>query len=429
MRNMPFYEGIRDIIPGNIKKAEIVGEIDKQFWQNINSVRVAGAGKTNYVIAKDDIGNWYIKRYSSDPEDIIKSAQKLAMFNLGAQMNLDLVSRLDSGKSGKQKSAPKEGQAEAQEQEAEEESQQKSEANRSTLERIFNKHKTLYENKTDKAFETLKQTLDPKYGEKGKERSKIEESIYNRWSKNKDITDNNFLSELETSLLAVGTETLHLAYNKLIKRDEELRDKQKKKEITHDEVIYEKADEIINSYHSINQFRRALSDRIPYLGLTKPATGSHTAALSTLEKKENELNNLKKELEMKEGELKSLETEIEKLDLSIKEVTAVTGTTTPTKSLEELKTTNIAYKGTLTTKINNTNGSITAKVDEITQCEKELNKATKNMESAKSGEQLAAHEVSRIVQETLTGFVENRIDTVSDYETGIMFIGDAIKEK
>ena len=42
----------------------ILGEIDKQFWQNINRVRVAGAGATNYVVAKDDIGNWYVKRYS-----------------------------------------------------------------------------------------------------------------------------------------------------------------------------------------------------------------------------------------------------------------------------------------------------------------------------------------------------------------------------
>ncbi len=422
MRNMPFY----DLKRYWDKKGKIIGEIDKQFWQNINSVRVAGAGRTNYVIAKDDVGNWYVKRYSSDPKDIIKSAQKLAMFNLGwgTQMNVDLVSRLGS-KSGKQQGAQQKGQEETQQ----EGTQQKSEANRSTLERLFDKYKTSYGDKTDKAFETLKQTLEPKYGEKGKERSKIEESIYNSWSKNKDITDNNFISELGTSLLAVGSETLHLAYNKLIKREEELNEKQKKKETPHDEVIYEKADEIINSYHSINQFRSILPDRISYLGLTKPATGSHTAVLSALEKKKSELDDLKNELEMKEGVLKSLETEIERLDLSIREVQGATGTTTSTARLEDLKLSDVNKKGTLTTEINNKNGSITTKVDEITQCEKELNEATKNMERAKSGEQFATREVSRIVVEMLTGLLENRIDTVGDYEMGIMFIGDAIKEK
>lgn len=68
------------------KDLKIQSEIDKQFWQNINSVRVAGAGKTNYVLAKDDIGNWYIKAYSADPKPIIDAATSLAKFSLGANV-------------------------------------------------------------------------------------------------------------------------------------------------------------------------------------------------------------------------------------------------------------------------------------------------------------------------------------------------------
>ena len=72
-------------------RAKITAEIDKQFWQNINSVRVAGAGITNYVIVKDDIGNWYVKSYASDPAPIIKSAKSLAMFGIGQGFDPDLM--------------------------------------------------------------------------------------------------------------------------------------------------------------------------------------------------------------------------------------------------------------------------------------------------------------------------------------------------
>ncbi len=57
--------------------------LDKQFWQNINRVRLTGGGWTNYVVAKDDIGNWYVKEVATDPKDIIRAAKKLALFGLG----------------------------------------------------------------------------------------------------------------------------------------------------------------------------------------------------------------------------------------------------------------------------------------------------------------------------------------------------------
>jgi hypothetical protein len=71
-------------------KARTRAEIDKQFWQNINRVRVAGGGETNYVIAKDDIGNWYVKNYSADPEKVFKSMANLAKFGMGPGLGLDL---------------------------------------------------------------------------------------------------------------------------------------------------------------------------------------------------------------------------------------------------------------------------------------------------------------------------------------------------
>lgn len=70
-------------------------EIDKQFWQTINTVKVRGGGATDFAIVKDDVGNWYVKGFSSDPESIIKSAQGLALFNMGGKINVNLLGQLE----------------------------------------------------------------------------------------------------------------------------------------------------------------------------------------------------------------------------------------------------------------------------------------------------------------------------------------------
>jgi hypothetical protein len=73
--------------------ARVIQDFDKQFWQNVNTVRVAGAGITNYVLAKDDVGNWYVKNFASDPEVIIKGAKSLALFAAGGTLSADAVNR------------------------------------------------------------------------------------------------------------------------------------------------------------------------------------------------------------------------------------------------------------------------------------------------------------------------------------------------
>jgi hypothetical protein len=55
-------------------------EVDKQFWQSVNRVVVKGGGKVNYVVTKDDIGNWYVKGYSADSKRIAESMKGLALF-------------------------------------------------------------------------------------------------------------------------------------------------------------------------------------------------------------------------------------------------------------------------------------------------------------------------------------------------------------
>ena len=75
-----------------------LNELDRQFWQNINRVRLTGGGQTNYVIAKDDVGNWYVKDYAADPEDVIRSAAGLARFAIGQNLGANLLD--DQGEVG-----------------------------------------------------------------------------------------------------------------------------------------------------------------------------------------------------------------------------------------------------------------------------------------------------------------------------------------
>jgi nitrogen fixation protein len=93
IRGIPIYGPYKANEDSELRKVR--AEIDKQHWQTVNSVRVAGAGNTNYVVAKDDIGNWYVKGYDADPAPIIRSAQNLALFNLGGKLGANLLARQD----------------------------------------------------------------------------------------------------------------------------------------------------------------------------------------------------------------------------------------------------------------------------------------------------------------------------------------------
>jgi len=138
LRSLPF---VSEKIVGSSdeERLRIVSEIDKQFWQNINSVRVGGAGRTNYVIAKDDIGNWYVKNYSADTEPIIKAAKSLALFGMGGQMGTNLLGSQDDQAGG---AAPASGGA--------------------PLERLFEKHREKYTTRTEKDYADLVAMIEGK---------------------------------------------------------------------------------------------------------------------------------------------------------------------------------------------------------------------------------------------------------------------------
>ncbi|CUS39977.1 hypothetical protein [Candidatus Nitrospira nitrificans] len=100
LRNLPFSSELRDILNPAVKQDQVLtSDLDKQYWQNINRVRVSGAGLTNQALVKDDVGNWYVKQYYGNTEQIWKSAKNLALFSLGTKVPIDLAKKLQNASS------------------------------------------------------------------------------------------------------------------------------------------------------------------------------------------------------------------------------------------------------------------------------------------------------------------------------------------
>lgn len=131
IRNMPFSSQLRDILDPSVERDRLLtAELDKQYWQNINRVRVSGAGFTNQALVKDDVGNWYVKHYFGDTEKIVKSAKHLALYSLGTKLPIDLSHELRKGSATKDDS--KKSAAEK-------------EADLPPLQQVFIKHKAAYQ--------------------------------------------------------------------------------------------------------------------------------------------------------------------------------------------------------------------------------------------------------------------------------------------
>ena len=85
----------------NPKNEHAQKKIDKQFWQSVNRIRLSAAGDTNYILMKDDIGNWTVKTMSADLSQIIESAKNLALFGVDGSLRGNMTDAIrDSRDSG-----------------------------------------------------------------------------------------------------------------------------------------------------------------------------------------------------------------------------------------------------------------------------------------------------------------------------------------
>ena|GEM_PF-5592767 len=140
------------------RRLKVFEEIDKQSWQTVNTVRLEGAGETNFAIYKDDIGNWSVKAYAAKPDKIIESAKGLALFSMGINTSL-------AG------STPEKTEGSATETQFES-------VQHSTLEKLHKKHKDSYDNKSKMHANEILSTLEDDI---------LKSRILTRWQADRDL--------------------------------------------------------------------------------------------------------------------------------------------------------------------------------------------------------------------------------------------------
>lgn len=181
IRNLPFSSQLADILNPSAKQDRtLTAELDKQYWQNINRVRVSGAGWTNQALVKDDVGNWYVKHYFGDTERIAKSAKHLALFGLGTKLPIDLSHEL------KKLSATKDDS---------EKTDAEKEAELPPLQQVFLKHRTAYQAHTVEMSTQLAE-LHGKEGAKA-----LYKKVLDAWERVDELKhDSDLMKSLKTAL-------------------------------------------------------------------------------------------------------------------------------------------------------------------------------------------------------------------------------------
>ena len=82
------------------------------YWSNVNTVYASGQGTVRMALIKDDIGNWNLKSFDSDPSELLEAYKELTLAGIEAAIRvakssvtgdadeaiLDLASRLTRGR-------------------------------------------------------------------------------------------------------------------------------------------------------------------------------------------------------------------------------------------------------------------------------------------------------------------------------------------
>lgn len=172
LRNLPFSSELRDILDPSVKQDRtLTSELDKQHWQNINRVRVSGAGGTNQALVKDDVGNWYVKQYYGKTEQIWQSAKNLALFSMSAKVPIDLTKQLNKA------SSPEEYAENSKES--------------PTLQKVLEKHQGAYTTHTKEIQGKLDRLHD----------KELQETLIAAWDAHRDLKDDaTFNAELKQAL-------------------------------------------------------------------------------------------------------------------------------------------------------------------------------------------------------------------------------------
>ncbi len=382
LRSLPILGGAFDCLYGNCpwgadkNKRKIVSEIDKQFWQNINQVKVTGGGITNYVIAKDDIGNWYVKEVATDPEPIIKSARNLALYGLGSGLNTNLVGRVQEQS---QNESPTQVGA------------QNAASQTTPLERLFSKYEIEYQSRTKNDFEELKTAVSSNA-------KSLPDQIKKAWASNKSLSDDHD-SQLGDALEAAqgNFESSRKEMNNNTETEASLAKRPAK---------------ITRGLQGIRRFHNQLIGLIKGMGIPTPKVAELTVAQAAKAQADQELGNAQQTVEEAEKSKEAVE----------KRLTALRDVNGPEKTVAEQdmeKAKDDLEKAS----------NLVSEKKRVAE-EKALMAAAKQkeVEIANANEDAAIKTVTSTVKAVLERVVASRKEGNKAFETSITFLGDATRE-
>ena len=405
-RNMLVEHGKRALSSNNNLNAEpknrVIKEIDKQFWQNINKVRVAGGGDTNYVLAKDDVGNWYVKSYQTNRESIFKSARNLALFGAGAKIDLNLLERMQLEEEFRDKGS---GLDSAKEQRLQKLRQEQARAGTpKALSDVYEKFKTQYNASTEAAHEKLMGELD----NSTPVNTKLGARIIAAWGKYNDTVLNKYKDRLAADL-RTHSDALRRRHNEMDKLNQEKGEDGKPLPV--DTKARRQANQVIDVLRSIRDFKASLLSAI-----TK-------VFASGLQMAKNEAATAKSKYEKKKTERENLETDLEKV------ITEYENKRSAVSSFENLKEEDQDKK---IAEFNRQEEDEKKKIEEQIKAsndqEKEL-KSRWDADTAKHAALLRAEEAAKTVVSKIAGklfseVLKNRQQAVREYERAIVYIGN-----
>lgn len=394
--------------PGGKKVRRARVELDKTYWQNINSVKLSASGGSNFVVAKDDVGNWYVKAMGSDPSAMIRAATQLALYNIGGTVDTNLlqVEELRAVIASKATTEAKD-EARGQLKQLIGSSSGPAVAARSQTLTLFQQHyhslsvghlTELRRKFTSDAFyraiaERWSATLkDADQGGEPLEGFKTRESVSSAYKAAKDSVDSKSAEELEAAKKPDATDSATGAAPEPGATDE----------------AKTAAKVIIETLHALGKFRSVL----------RTAVASDAALI---QKEQDTVESAEKEFEEEDKKLTSFNQELSKL---IAEFAAQpTPPAAPAAPTQPQGGTAQSSEPSLKEKIAELNNKVQVQSEKVEKMKKARDAANAELALAKARRASAAQDVDEVINASISAVVEKRLQLLTETETAVKIVG------
>jgi hypothetical protein len=329
------------------KLRQIQDGIDRASWMNINTVTLNSGGATNYVIVKDDVGNWYVKAMSADPSKVINAATNLMLFNMSGRVDQNLLrmakiqSRLDSTTDITQRKALNEEMNDAQSQ-----SKQGGAAYETVVDRYKGRYaeglnvdfeKLATEIKTDSPRDALTSSLSDSEYASIKEIGSVAKAPSVNYDAAKEAVKPESDSDAQNTAIRQALRALDNWRAELKKSIDEVAN------LNEEKVAFDKATSAVSTAiegvtktnANLLAALKALEEAKKPTSTGKPDTAKEENAKSEVDKKSGEFVNASKEKDKAEAALKAAKTSFDLKKATIDKAKALVDTTIKSKIIDK----------------------------------------------------------------------------------------------